>query len=93
MNNIIFPKSSERFVLKVPKDILITELSKEIDFEGKTQIFYDKTDKNFWGQLKGEKFLIKLNTTYRNSFKPTIRLTIRETEEKTEIILKKVGMI
>lgn len=84
----LFPQSSERLELKIPKEILINELSKEIDFGASSQIFFSEPEKKFAGQIVGEKFIIKLKTSYTNSFKPIINLTLFEFEKHTEIILE-----
>jgi len=81
----LFPTSIETIKLKVPKNILIKGLSKKIDFGGSSQIFLKKSKKQFVGQVEGEKFKIRLKTSYRNSFKPSINLTFYEFEGYTEI--------
>lgn len=80
-----FPHEIQNIKLRIPKDILINELSKHIDIGASSQIWFKKNSKSFAGRKSGEGFEISLRTTYRNHFKPKITISFFEFDHYTEI--------
>ena len=85
MQYSIFPKKTHYIKLKTPKDVLFKELSGIIEYGASSSIWFKKNDKIFAGYIQGEKFDIKLKTSYRNSFKPRIYIEIIEHNSFTEL--------
>ncbi len=81
----IFPKETYTIELKTPKDLLINELSRKVEYGDSSRIWFNRNDKIFVGYIQGEKFDISLKTNYRNSFKPRITLEIIEINNSTEL--------
>ena len=81
----LFPIERQIVKVKIPKDILIKELSRYIDFGGSGIIWFKKTEKSFAGYKNGERYDVILKTTYRNSFKPRVQIEFYEKDDMTEL--------
>jgi len=84
---MFFPRVTQKIQLNVPKDILIRELSKELDFGASSIIWFKNNNKSFAGFAEGNSFQIKLKTSYRNSFKPIVNIAFVDKENGTEIFI------
>ena len=85
----LFPQRIENIKLNIPKEILINEFIKEIDFDGSGIVFDTTKDKKLLaGFYEGDLFILRLKTSYVNSFKPFVTLNFYGHDGYSEIKLK-----
>jgi hypothetical protein len=84
----LLPYEKTEETINVPKDVLVKALTEHIQLAPNYWLISDQKEKPFHGNREYDEWMVFLKTSYRNSFKPHIRMKIKSLGDSSHIIFE-----